>query len=100
MQAAQQAGLLRGPSGLKDFLISTLENVGALMLPFVYAGYQVRTRSKSRVKQRINSSISAEPQNLALLLVLSCHVLALENGVTFGDTITTCQAFGRQSINA
>ncbi|GAQ78555.1 urease accessory protein F [Klebsormidium nitens] len=46
VEAAQQAGLLRGPSGLRDFLVSSLENVGALLLPFVYAGYQVGSISE------------------------------------------------------
>lgn len=49
-QAAQQAGLLVGPSGLRDFLVSNLENVGALLLPFVYAGYKVRMPVTSRTK--------------------------------------------------
>jgi hypothetical protein len=49
-QAAQQAGLLIGPSGLRDFLVSNLENVGALLLPFVYAGYKVRMPITSQTK--------------------------------------------------
>jgi hypothetical protein len=39
-----------GPSGLRDFLVSNLENVGALLLPFVYAGYKVRMPVTSQTK--------------------------------------------------